>query len=125
MQNLFSMHNNCKKIILNILNVETNINTFMAYLRCNWPKVSISPNLHMLEDHALNFIRKWKVGFGFYGEQGGESIHHEFKKMRNRYSNIKCPTDRLKYLMTQHLLTSFPEAKKLQPVIKKRKFKKE
>ena len=108
-----------------ILILDISINQFMNYLRQNWPKVNISPKLHMLEDHVVPFIKKWNVGFGFYGEQGGESVHHEFKKMRDRYSNIKCPTDRLKYLMTQHLLTTIPKAKQLQPVIKKRKFKKE
>ena len=46
-------------------------------------------------------------------------------KMKERYSNIKCPTDRLKYLLTQHLLTAFPKAQELKPIIKKRKFKKE
>ena len=29
----------------------------------------------MLEDHATDFVEKWKTGFGMYGEQGGESIH--------------------------------------------------
>ena len=87
----------------------------MKYLRQNWPKVNLSLKLHMLEDHVIPFIKKWNVGFGFYGEQGGESVHHEFKKMRATYSNIKCPTERLKYLMTQHLLTTIPQAKQLQP----------
>ena len=47
---------------------------------CNiWP--TIPPKLHMLEDHALEFIREWGVGFGFYAEQGGESIHAEFNSL--------------------------------------------
>ena len=95
------------------------------YLRTNWPHINISPKLHMVEDHIVPFLRRWKTGCGFYGEQGGESIHHEFKRMKERYSNIKCPTDRLKYLLTQHLLTAFPKAQELKPIIKKRKFKKE
>ena len=97
----------------------------MSFLRTNWPDVNISPKLHMLEDHVVDFLRRWKVGFGFYGEQGGESIHHEFKKMKERYSNIKPKTNRLKYLMTQHLLTVNPDAQSLKPVIKRRKLKTE
>lgn len=97
----------------------------MMYLHVHWPDVNISPKLHMLEDHVMEFICRWRVGFGFYGEQGGESIHHEFKHMKNRYSNIRNSTDRLKYMMDQHLLTTFPKAQELRPVPKKRKFKKE
>ena len=82
----------------------------MSFKRTNWPDVNISPKLHMLEDHVVDFLRRWKVGFGFYGEQGGESIHHEFKKMKERCINIKPETNRLKYLMTQHLLTVNPDA---------------
>ena len=32
----------------------------------------------MLEDHVTDFVRKWGLGLGVYGEQGGESIHAEF-----------------------------------------------
>ena len=78
----------------------------------------------MLEDHVPEFLQRWGIGLGFYGEQGGESIHHEFKKMTDRYSNVRNPTERLKYTMNQHLLTTFPKAKELQPKIKKRKFNK-
>lgn len=95
----------------------------MQYLRINWPIENISPKLHMLEDHVLDFIHLWKTGFGFYGEQGGESIHHEFKRMKNRYSNVKNPVDRLRYLMNQHLLATYPKAQELKPKIKRRKFK--
>ena len=93
----------------------------MFFLRSNWPLENISPKLHMLEDHMTPFLRRWHVGFGFYGEQGGESIHHQFKDMKIRYSNIKNPVDRLKYMVNQHLLTTHPKAQDLQPSVKKRK----
>ena len=96
----------------------------MQYLRGNWPKSNIGPKLHMLEDHVMEFLKRWRAGLGFFGEQGGESIHHEFKIMESRYANIKNPTDRLRYLMNQHLLAACPEAKILQPDIKRRKRKK-
>ena len=56
----------------------------MGYLRNTWPKVSITPKLHMLEDHVVEFIKRWGKGLGTYGEQGGESIHPTF----NRYNYI-------------------------------------
>lgn len=66
----------------------------------------------------------WGVGLGFYGEQGGESIHHDFRRMRTNYFNIKNQVDRLKYIMKQHLLTTNPEAPDMRPAAKKHKFTK-
>ena len=77
--------------------------------------------MHMLEDHVVPFIRQWKVGLGFYGEQGGESLHHEFKRMKLRYKNIKSPLESLKYMMEQHLLSTNPNVKEVKPAVKKRK----
>ena len=79
----------------------------------------------MLEDHTVDFLRHWKVGFGFFGEQGGESIHHDFKRKKHMYHNTKEKLDSLRYLMTQHLLETFPKAQKLKPATKRRKFKNE
>lgn len=93
--------------------------------RINWPTRNIGPKLHMLEDHVVDFIRKWHIGLGFYGEQGGEGIHHAFKHMSRSYNGIKNEQDRLKYVMQQHLLTVCPEAQGIKPQKKKRKFKKE
>ena len=36
--------------------------------------------MHMLEAHVVKFIRQHKFPLGFFGEQGGESIHHEFRE---------------------------------------------
>ena len=48
----------------------------MSYLRSTWPDTPITPKLHLLEKHGAEFIRKWKVGFGFYVEHGAESYPH-------------------------------------------------
>ena len=96
----------------------------MSFLRLNWPNDSIPPKLHMLEDHVIEFLTQWRAGLGFYGEQGGESIHAEISRMTNRYSSIRNPVDRLKYTMNQHLLTTFPKAQLLKPQIKRRKMAK-
>ena len=95
----------------------------MHFFRCHWPKENVSPKMHMLEDHIVPFIKKWKVGLGFYGEQGGESLHHQFKQMKNRYKNIKKPLECLRYMMNQHLSSANPEAQSLAPAIKKRPLK--
>lgn len=91
----------------------------MANFREQWPDESITPKLHILEDHVVPFLMKWKCGFGFYGEQGGESLHNQFNKMKHRFNNIKNPQERLRCLMRQHLLTGSPHAQSLRPAKRK------
>ena len=45
----------------------------MVYCRKNSPKETIPPNLHVLEDHAADFIGTWSSpGHGVNGEQGAD-----------------------------------------------------
>ena len=60
----------------------------MEYYCREWPNGSIPPKLHMLEDHATDFVEKRKTGFGMYGEQGGESIHNEFNQFKTTYYGL-------------------------------------
>ena len=60
----------------------------MEYYCTEWPNGSIPPKLHMLEDHATDFVEKWKTGFGMYSEQGGESIHNEFNQFKTTYYRL-------------------------------------
>ena len=50
--------------------VETAIVDFMDYWRSTWPRETVTPKMHMLEEHMVPFLKKWKLGCGFYGEQG-------------------------------------------------------
>ena len=61
----------------------------MEYYQKHWPDTTIPPKLHMLEDHGTDFISKWRFGFGIYGEQGGESVHNEFNKLKRTYCVIQ------------------------------------
>ena len=45
--------------------LEADIADFMAYLRTNFPEITIIPKLHMLKDHMIPFILEWRVGCGF------------------------------------------------------------
>ena len=67
----------------------------MEYYCTEWPNGSIPPKLHMLEDHATDFVEKWKTGFGMYGEQGGESIHNEFNQFKTTYCQMQPASKRL------------------------------
>ena len=95
----------------------------MRYLRATWSTVSIPPKLHMLEDHALEFFREWGVGFGFYGEQGGESIHAEFNSLYRTYCGMKPIRLWVLSMLKEHHRCVHPLAKALKPtkVTKKRK----
>ena len=46
----------------------------MSYYRDAFPEESITPKLHMLEDHVCGFLKKWGASFGLYGKQGMESL---------------------------------------------------
>jgi hypothetical protein len=94
----------------------------MQFYRENWPKASVSPKLQMLERHAVPFLEKWRAGFGFYGKQGGESIHMEFNKLKIIYQSIPCPTMQLKSILKSHYQKTNPENMRLKPCVKKRKF---
>ncbi len=60
--------------------VESEIDAFLLFYRSSFPHATITPKLHMVEDHIVNFIRRWRVGLGMLGEQGAESIHARFNQ---------------------------------------------
>ena len=97
------------------------IENFMWFFRGNWPHVKITPKLHMVEQHVVDFIAKWGAAFGYYGEQGAESLHNEFNKLNRTYCSIKPNTKRLEYILKEHHRRVNPEAKAIQPKTKKRK----
>ena len=88
-----------------------NIKNFVSFLRCNWPETTISPKLHMIEDHIVPILSRWNVGCGFLGEQGGESIDKCINGLKQRYLNVRNNKDRLKYIMDCHLASTNPHAR--------------
>ena len=116
---LFSMSGKCHRVFNSahplqldeIHTLEEDIKCFMEYLRLNWPKMRISPKPHMVEDHIIPFLMRWRVDCGFYGEQDGESIHKTINTMKRNCSNIKTDIDHLKYIMNCHLASAHPTAR--------------
>ena len=94
----------------------------MAFYREKWPEMSVTPKLHMLEHHMTAFVKKWGVGLGIYGEQGGESIHAEFNSMKSTYCHMKG-TRRLKSVMEAHYIKNHPSVKNYQKKAQPRKRK--
>ena len=71
------------------------------------------------------FIRKWKVEFGFLGEQGAESIHSRFNNIRRNFTNMPNRVVRLQAILNEHLNQVCPENIVRVPEIKKRPKKKD
>ena len=79
--------------------------------------------MHMLEDHVIPFIRKWKSPLSFFGEQGWESIHHDFVSLAEMFSRVKPATDRLKMLLEEHFIVTSPSNREIVPTKPSRNLK--
>ena len=95
----------------------------MLFFRSTFPTESITPKLHMLENHVGEFISKWKISLGMYAEQGGESIHPEFNESFKRYSCMPSDKDHILCLLREHHMKVRPNAKILVPETVKRNLK--
>ena len=86
---LFSKYADCHDVFnsakhlnsIEILALDEKIKDFFKYLRLNFKYINISPKLHMLEDNMISFITLWGAACGFFGEQGGDSIHSKFNML--------------------------------------------
>ena len=74
-------------------------------------------------EDATKWIRKWGgVGFGLMGGQGAESIHAEFNRIEVRHRNQRHdPVERLRRVVTDHLLKSLPSHVAALPPTKRRR----
>ena len=100
---------------------EQNIQIFLEFYRERFD-ASFTPKLHILEDHVVPFLRKWRVGFGFHGEQGAESLHASFNKIGESYVAIHdAVVKRLQCVMREHHLQVSPTMLAQQPAVKKRR----
>jgi hypothetical protein len=93
----------------------------MSYYRENFPEATITPKLHMLEEHVIPWLQKWRIGFGFMGEQGVESVHSAINNITSAYLNIPDGVERLRGIMLEHHRQICPELTSCQPSVKKRK----
>ena len=94
---------------------------FLDFYRKSFPDATITPKMHMLEDHMVPWMRRWHWALGFHGEQGAESIHNIFNNLERTYSVIRNPLQRMKNMLREHHLQVSPELEELQPPIVKRK----
>jgi len=89
--------------------LDLDITTFMAQYRFFFPNASVLPKMHFLEDHLIDWVIKYKTGFGLLGEQGVKSIHHEFNDLKRTYSCIQNKEELTLCLMKEHHRRCHPE----------------
>ena len=106
-----------------ILFPENDIKQLMVYIREKFQDMTFPPKLHMLEEHVVDFIRRWHFPLGFFGEQGGESIHHEFVQLASTFCRAKPDTARLKQMMQEHFVIVHPQNRQVIPVMQSRNLK--
>ena len=96
------------------------INQFVQYYRTTFPTATILPKLQFGRPHS-GFYKKWGTGFGFLGEQGGESVHAVFNSLQRAYNKIPNGVDRLFHLVREHHVCLCPENLQEVPIPSKRK----
>ncbi|XP_071952536.1 uncharacterized protein [Antedon mediterranea] len=82
------------------------------------------PKFHILCEHIIPWIKKWGVGLGFHGEQGGESMHARLNGIQRDYRGRT--TDRLTILLSvvkNHWVSCSPSTLKAIPEKKANKRK--
>ena len=89
----------------------------MSFYWTHFPAATVTPKMHMLEEHTIPFLRRWHVGFGFMWEQGAESIHNSINQLEKHYTNMPNQVKRLEAIVRQHHLAVCPPlaVKKLPP----------
>ena len=97
--------------------IEKRIEDFLTFYRQQFVGISITPKLHMIEDHMVDFLRKWRVGCGLLGEQGAESIHIKFNELHRNYSNIRNSVDRLRQVTLEHHRRTSPLLNRYRPLL--------
>ena len=93
----------------------------MDYYRLEFPRATVLPKQHMLEDHVIPWLEKWKVGFGCMGEQGAESIHASFNNVERVYASTANRVQRLQGVLQHHYLQFNPDNVSLKPSPAKKK----
>ena len=100
--------------------LESHICKFLKFYREKFPSATILPKMHILEDHVVPWVRRWRLGSGLMGEQGAESIHAHMMELERTYQSIPNALDRLKYIFKEQALESAPSLTSVRPPPKKR-----
>ncbi|XP_022108664.1 uncharacterized protein LOC110988954 isoform X2 [Acanthaster planci] len=84
------------------------VKEYLKFFRAEFPLETITPKMHILEEHVVPWIRKWHFGLGFHGEQGAESVHSHFNCLRRDVRGIRDEVDILKSVVRSHWTLTSP-----------------
>lgn len=104
----------------NISQLEEHIRQFMSTVRAEVTerqKKTVTPKLHLLEQHLVPLVKRFGIALGLLGEQGGEGIHHHFNELevRANISKVKTSVAQLKIVVEHHLHETIPTVRELVP----------
>ena len=105
------------------LTLEKDIEKFLSIYRKKFPWTSVLPKMHILEDHAIPWLRRFHLGDGLMGEQGAESMHAHIMKLEKQYEGVHNELQHFKYISKEHQLESAPSLMSLRPPPAKRRKK--
>ncbi|XP_038063028.1 uncharacterized protein LOC119733716 [Patiria miniata] len=78
-----NVYNSASIMTDDIINkLEEDITSYCQYFRVEFTTDSCPPKFHMLVEHIIPFIKQWRFGLGFLGEQGGEGVHARLNNIR-------------------------------------------
>ncbi len=101
--------------------IQQKIDIFMDYFRTTFPEASIPVKFHLLEDHVVDWIRRFPFGLGLLGEQGAESVHAQVNRINRMFVTMPSDTKRLQSTVEEQHLKCDPELQALIPPSKKSK----
>ena len=93
---------------------------FLQEFRVSFPDASITPKMHLLEDHTLEWAWNWHAGFGLSGEQGAESIHARFNTLQRTFASMHDRLQHMTSVMREHLISIDPQNLAALPIPVKR-----
>lgn len=108
--------------------LDLDIKAFMKFYReefprHEYPKATIIPKMHLLEDHMVDWMKRFHLGPGLMGEQGAESIHAHLNRLEATYGGMRNKLDRLKHIFQMYSIETAPSLQTLKPIVKTRKRK--
>ena len=78
------------------------IQGFMRFYGQHFSESTVLPQMHILESHIPDWIKKWDTGLGLMGEQGAESVHEELNEIEPSYRTMPNGVDHLRCDIEEH-----------------------
>ena len=87
--------------------IEKATDTYMTTYRRVFPR-KVIPKHHILEKHCTPHIKQHNFGLGLLGEQRTENSHQIIAHLETRARGIKNDLNRLKHVLSAHLVQAAP-----------------